>query len=68
MDAIAEEDVAFRVLPDVCIGCGVCTVTCPTESIKLVDRPESERDEPPDKLIDWYIKRAESRGIDLKFE
>jgi electron transport complex protein RnfB len=68
MDAIEEVDGAYRVLPDVCIGCGVCTVTCPTESIKMIDRPESEKTVPPDDFIDWNIKRAESRGIDFKFE
>lgn len=68
MDAILEEDGAYRVLPDVCIGCGVCAVTCPTESITLVDRPESERDQPLENMIEWSLKRAENRGIDFKFE
>jgi electron transport complex protein RnfB len=68
MDAIIEEDSGYRVLPDVCIGCGVCTVTCPTDSITLVERPESERDQPADDMIDWTLKRAADRGIDFRLE
>ena len=67
MDAIVEEDGGYRVLSDVCIGCGVCTVTCPTDSITLIARPESEQDQPADDMIDWSLKRAVSRGIDFKF-
>ena len=68
MDAILEEDGGYRVLSDVCIGCGVCTITCPTDSITLIARPESEQDQPADDMIDWSLKRAVSRGIDFKFE
>ena len=68
MDAIVEEDDGYRVLDDVCIGCGACTVTCPTESITLVHRPESEQNQPPDNIADWGVKRAADRGIELKME
>jgi Pyruvate/2-oxoacid:ferredoxin oxidoreductase delta subunit len=66
MEAIVEEDGGYRVLDDVCIGCGACTVTCPTESITLNLRPESEQDQPPENIADWVIKRASNRGIELK--
>jgi electron transport complex protein RnfB len=66
MDAIEEENNVYKVLSDVCIGCGVCTVTCPTESITLVRRPESEQDQPPENMKEWSIKRSANRGIDLK--
>lgn len=68
MDAITEDNDEYSVLPDACIGCGACTVTCPTESITLVQRPESEQNQPPDNIIDWSIKRAANRGIELKME
>jgi NAD-dependent dihydropyrimidine dehydrogenase PreA subunit len=68
VDAIIEQNGGYKVLPDVCIGCGVCTVTCPTESIALIDRPESEQDLPPNDMIDWTMKRAANRGIDFKLE
>ncbi len=67
MDAIAEEaDGAYRVLSDRCIGCGVCAPTCPTGSIRLVPRAESDRTEPPPNLIEWNLKRAASRGMPFK--
>ena len=40
MDAIAEDNGGYRVKPERCIGCGVCTTTCPTESISLIRKPE----------------------------
>jgi len=68
MDAIVEDNNEYKVLSDDCIGCGACTVTCPTESITLILRPESEQNEPPDDILDWSIKRAASRGIELKMD
>lgn len=68
MDAIVEEDGAYRVLAERCIGCGVCAPTCPTESIKLVRKPEAEQDSPPSNLIEWNLQRAASRGIEIKID
>ena len=61
MEAISEDDDGYKVLSDVCIGCGVCTVTCPTESITLVRKPESEQSKPPDNMMAWAISRTENR-------
>ena len=66
VDAIVEEELAYRVLAERCIGCGVCTTSCPAESIKLVRKPASEHDTPPANLMQWYSDRAASRGIELK--
>jgi len=66
MEAILEDDGEYRVIADRCIGCGVCTSTCPTEAITLIRRPEDEQDSPPTSLLDWSIQRAASRGIELK--
>jgi Pyruvate/2-oxoacid:ferredoxin oxidoreductase delta subunit len=65
MEAIAQENGGYRVKPERCIGCGVCTTTCPTDSISLILKPEPDRDEPAENLSDWYAKRAESRGIEM---
>jgi len=68
VEAIVHEDGGYSVQADICIGCGVCTITCPTESIKLSRKPESEQDQPPEDIAEWVVKRAGSRGIELKIE
>ena len=68
MDAIIEEDDTYKVEAERCIGCGVCTVTCPSESIILARRPESKQAESPENLIEWNVKRAASRGIEIKVD
>jgi len=66
MDAISVEDDIYQVMNTLCIGCGVCTISCPADAIKLIPRPEAEQDIPPDDFVDWSIKRAENRGIKLE--
>ena len=66
MDAISEDDDNYLVLKELCIGCGVCTIACPTDAITLIQRPIAEQDIPPNDFKDWSIKRAANRGI--KFE
>jgi len=66
MDAIVADNGGYKVQPERCIGCGVCTNTCPTESMSLVHRPEVEREQPAENILDWYMKRAQSRGVPLK--
>lgn len=68
MVAIYEDNGGYKVQPQRCIGCGVCANTCPTESITLVHRPESEREQPAENILDWYMKRAQNRGVPLKVD
>ena len=68
MGAIVEEADEYRVLKERCIGCGVCASTCPTEAIKLVPKPESEQDKPPVDLLNLYLDRAASRGVEIKLD
>ncbi len=62
MGAIKEDD-GYRVIPERCIGCGVCTSTCPTGAIRLVRRPDSELESLPSGLEDWAVKRMGERGM-----
>ncbi len=68
MEAIVSTDGLYKVQPERCIGCGVCTPTCDAEAMTLTRRPESEVDAPPQNVIDWYGKRAESRGIKIMID
>ncbi len=65
MEAISETEGTYRVNPERCIGCGVCTTTCPTEAISLIRKPDSDSDNPPGDIVDWYFQRAASRGIPI---
>ena len=68
MEAIVEEDGDYKVLPKRCIGCGACVSTCPSDAIQLIRRPDSEQDTPPADLVDWTMKRAATRGVELKLD
>ena len=68
MGAIIERNGEFSVLTDQCIGCGVCSTTCPSESISMELRPETERTEPAEDRAEWSLKRAASRGILRKIQ
>ena len=61
MDAIAEHDGHFSVSGERCIGCGVCSVSCPADAITLRSRPRSERTIPPKTLATWVFSRAVRR-------
>ena len=66
MDAISENEDIYKVVDELCIGCGVCTIACPTDAISLIQRPIEDQDTPPDNMKDWSMERAANRGI--KFE
>ncbi len=57
----ADDGEAYRVLPHRCIGCGVCTVTCPTGAVRLEPRPPHERTVPPRDIVEWSVERIRSR-------
>jgi len=67
VEAVAEtDDGSYRVIGERCIGCGVCVVSCPTEAMQLVPRPEPEHTTPPRNIIDWSVQRTANRSGPLK--
>ena len=63
--AIEESDGAYRVLPQRCIGCGLCVSTCPTNALALLRRAENECRTPPFNEEAWYQERGRQRGVDF---
>ncbi len=61
MDAISMDETAQINLLR-CIGCGLCVSGCDSGAIRLMSKPENERYEPPDTLIQTYIRLARERG------
>ena len=58
LGALQLDEIEEKVVVDVekCIGCGVCTIDCPTDALKLsrIDRPEK----PFDTDVDMYMTVA----------
>jgi len=66
VNAISEgEDVAYEVVREKCIGCGLCITTCPTEAIKLFRKPEDQVVAPPLDEVQWFKERGRRRGVDF---
>jgi NAD-dependent dihydropyrimidine dehydrogenase PreA subunit len=65
VNAIEEGDDAYRVIPEKCIGCGLCVTTCPSEAMALVRKQPQEIVTPPRDEKDWFEKRGHERGVDF---
>ena len=65
LNAIEEGDDTYRVIPEKCIGCGLCVTTCPSEAISLVRKQPEKIVPPPKDEMEWYEQRAIERGVDI---
>jgi Na+-translocating ferredoxin:NAD+ oxidoreductase subunit B len=69
VNAIEEGDDAYEIIPEKCIGCGLCITTCPVEAISLVKKSDEDIVTPPADEMAWYKERAQLRGVDIsKYE
>ncbi len=64
MDAIEiNDDIVAVVNEERCIGCGLCVTVCEFDAIGLKDKPDMERWEPPQTLVETYMKIAKEKGL-----
>jgi electron transport complex protein RnfB len=47
---------------DRCIGCGLCVSTCPTDSLALARKPDSEQPRVPKGGVQSLIELGRARG------
>lgn len=65
VNAIEEGEDFYTVIPEKCIGCGLCISSCPSDAISLVRKPEDQCVIPPKNEDAWYDARAKARGVDF---
>jgi Na+-translocating ferredoxin:NAD+ oxidoreductase RNF subunit RnfB len=65
VDAIEEGEDTYQIIPEKCIGCGLCISTCPVEAISLVQKSDEDIAPPPKNEMDWFRERARYRGVDI---
>ena len=63
--AIEEAGDTYNIIPDRCIGCGLCISTCPVGAVTLVHRGQGESEAPPFTEDDWFTERGLRRGVDF---
>jgi len=65
MDAIEmnKEEIVAMVSLKRCIGCGLCVTACEFDAMSLTDKKETQKIEPPAKLMETYMKIAKEKGL-----
>ena len=65
MAAIEEGDDSYRIVPEKCIGCGLCIGTCPVDAISLTRKDKDKIVVPPFTEDAWFDERGRRRGVDF---
>lgn len=63
--AVVEDEDAYRVDPERCIGCGLCIGTGPAGAVHLVHRDPDRTLLPPESEEAWFEERGRRRGVDF---
>ena len=64
LEALGISEEVCVVNTERCIGCGVCSISCPENALRLVSRDSEDKDTPPESLMEWGMLKATSRGVD----
>lgn len=62
MGAIEIDDGKAVINKKRCIGCGLCITTCPSESLRLIRKPEDQLFFPPATDFEMYVEIHKERG------
>ncbi|MBW1847101.1 MAG: 4Fe-4S binding protein [Deltaproteobacteria bacterium] len=65
VNAIEEGEDVYEIVPEKCIGCGICISTCPSDAIKLIHKPKEDILTPPIDRDNWFEERGKVRGVDF---
>lgn len=65
VNAIEEDDNAYRVIRERCIGCGLCVTTCPSGALELFRKQPENLVPPPKDEMAWNEERGQQRGVDF---
>jgi len=65
MAAVVMDDTGMTAVvnEERCIGCGLCVTACEFDAISLTDKKDMERWEPPQTLVDTYMRIAREKGL-----
>ncbi len=58
-----EENTLASVNTDRCIGCGLCVTVCDFDAVRLMDKKETEKIEPPANILETYMNIAKEKGL-----
>ena len=62
MEALELDGDTVVIDTDRCIGCGLCVVTCPTDSLALMRKPEEEQAAVPKDVDQAMVRLGQERG------
>jgi len=67
VDAIGDGDDGYHQVDEaLCLGCGVCAISCEYDAIQLVARPEEDQITPPKTIVHWSLDRTDHRKGKVK--
>jgi Na+-translocating ferredoxin:NAD+ oxidoreductase subunit B len=65
VEAIKQDEGAYNVVRERCIGCGLCASTCPEQAVTLIRKDPEELTPPPKDEQAWLEERARQRKVDF---